>query len=346
MALFVSHSYGYLEIIEGTKLPLLPDLVEKSSNVSTVSLRKLSSIDKSIGINICKFDNLFEIYISENVLRVLPSCILLNCQNLTYLYIINNNITQIKYDAFNGLSGLRWLDLSNNQLKTLHKDTFKPLINLTSLNLRNNQLQTIHADLFYHNSRIQSLYLCNNDLRHIQRSCRMFKEIENLFIIGNPNLTSIDFPHMGNVYASNCSLKRIFIRKNLKSIVAKNNKISSIEIHPKSKLEYLSVKHDNLLGIANISHLKSLGKLKCLDISCNGIDDIDFSEVYCLKNLTTLMLDYIPERGIRIGEMKENLPMLKFITFYHHDLTFRFLLWISHKKFQIIECFDIINNLQ
>lgn len=165
MSLLTSYSYGYIEFIRGPNITFLPNLLKRTSSVDTVSIKDLSSIDQNIGQNICKWENLFEIYISDSVLRVLPSCILPNCKSLTNLYMIKNNITKITYDTFDGLTILRLLDLSFNKLKTLHKDTFKPLINLYSLNLRNNQLQKIHADLFYHNSRIEALYLCNNDLK-------------------------------------------------------------------------------------------------------------------------------------------------------------------------------------
>lgn len=207
------------------------------------------------------------------------------------LDLSKNAIAEIANDTFDNLSQLISLDLSLNQIKALHKNTFKPLTKLYALYLNGNQLQTIDPDLLFHNSVLWYIDLRNNDLRIIKDSFRMLVEILTSLVDGNPNLESIDLPHMAeymlHVNISNCNLKTLFIPQNVVKLFATNNQISSIRIHPNQKLaEIIDISHNNLTDIANISDIL-LEHVSYLNIMYNNFRDADYTQLCHRKHLET-----------------------------------------------------------
>jgi len=93
--------------------------------------------------------NLQILDLQRNSLLVVPSChaLLAGVDNLTHLYLQNNNISMITADTFQAdcFRNLRSVSFANNRLIQLEADAFKYLYEIQYLNIARNYLQ--HVDL-------------------------------------------------------------------------------------------------------------------------------------------------------------------------------------------------------
>lgn len=277
-----------------------------------------SSID---GETICKWKLLTEIYISNSLIKSLPSRFLVNCHNLKRLNLSNNKIQEIAYDAFSGLSHLSTLSLSGNQITTLPMDVFKTLINLEVLMLDRNRIEVIDSQLFFHNTQLFLLHISDNNLRTIEpKSFRTLESLNSLSISNNPNLSDTDLFHdnryRGSIEMTDCGFTKLFIPKDVSVIYAGGNKISEITAHPNNILDTLFIDRNNF---TNLSQLSPLVNLKYLGIEYNGIDQFD--HLSHMKNLKGLFMDLNPKQNISAAELKKILPLLEQVYIFSPDLS-------------------------
>ena len=83
---------------------------------------------------------------------------------ITTLNLLENNISSLKSDDFDGMTGLRDLRLGRNQLTSIPEDIFSGLDALTHLYLAANKLDSLPSDLFSELPQLQVLDLGNNEL--------------------------------------------------------------------------------------------------------------------------------------------------------------------------------------
>ena len=84
--------------------------------------------------------------------------------NLQYLLLYSNQLTQLPATLFNGLNNLQELYLMSNQLSKLPATLFNGLNNLQALLLNNNQLMELPAMIFNGFNNLRVLILFNNQL--------------------------------------------------------------------------------------------------------------------------------------------------------------------------------------
>ena len=105
-----------------------------------------------------------------------------NCRNLEHLYLTDNQLQSLPFDAFFGLSRLIRLDLWSEGLTVWHSKWSQDLVNLEVLDLRWNKLQEIPEEALDTLIKLKKLTLTGNDIDTITK--RMFQN--------NPKLQSLD----------------------------------------------------------------------------------------------------------------------------------------------------------
>ncbi|EKZ4336175.1 leucine-rich repeat domain-containing protein, partial [Listeria monocytogenes] len=159
-----------------------------------------------------------------------------NLTNLTYLYLKNNQISDISPLA--NLTNLRTLDLENNQISDI-----SPLANLTNLRtlgLENNQISDISP--LSNLTNLVYLYLENNQISDISPLS---------------NLTNLVYLYLENNQISDIS--PLANLTNLTDLYLKNNQISDISpLSNLTNLVYLYLENNQISDISPLSNLTNL----------------------------------------------------------------------------------------
>ena len=109
-----------------------------------------------------------EVYLHYNFITELPARVFSHLKQCTYLDLSYNTITDVDYDAFEGLSYIQRMYLANNQITRLLPDVFTPLEQCTKLKLNNNQVTVIENNSLRGLSKLQELYLQYNQISVIE----------------------------------------------------------------------------------------------------------------------------------------------------------------------------------
>ncbi|CRL06044.1 CLUMA_CG019003, isoform A [Clunio marinus] len=194
---------------------LLPDLFTATFNLNYLSIR--SNQLESLDFGLSYLDSLSELYIEHNKisflessffytankLRIfeaswnnLSSIVNITFQNslsneLQYVGLSHNSLTEIFPRNFQRLSNLRELRLNDNKISSLPNDIFArcffaPCRGPSTIDLSNNELEVIDSKLFTETFDIQNLNLANNKISAIDRNTfGMLPNIKNIFLAGN-----------------------------------------------------------------------------------------------------------------------------------------------------------------
>ncbi|MEE6521002.1 hypothetical protein FKM82_018979, partial [Ascaphus truei] len=136
--------------------------------------------------------------LAYNNICVLKILSFLNYQQLEYLELQNNVISDIHSQAFQTLQNLSYLDLSNNQLIHIKPGVFKPLSSLITLNLGNNRIASLSGNALEPSTKLQRLFLYNNALTNLRTEL-----LYNL-----PSLTHLRLD--GNPWVCTCQIQYLF----------------------------------------------------------------------------------------------------------------------------------------
>ncbi len=172
-------------------LEYLPDVIKKRKTETELDLSGLRLNDTDGLRDIPDINNLQYLLLYSNQLTQLPATLFNGLNNLQYLYLHNNQLTELPATLFNGLNNLRVLHLDNNQLTQLPATLFNGLNNLQELYLMSNQLSKLPATLFNGLNNLQLLYLDNNQLTEL--SAMLFNGLNNLryLSLSNNQLTEL-----------------------------------------------------------------------------------------------------------------------------------------------------------
>lgn len=198
----------------------LSNVVKKSPYAFYVEIKKSSSFDQRIWIDVCKWRNLTRLMVFFNSVKTLKSRFLFNCPDLYYLDLSNNMITDIASDAFENLTKLNFLGLNSNQLKTLHPNTFQSTTKLKALSLNANQLEILHTDTFYNLKDMKRLYLEENHLKMLHKDLfKSFIKLDNLYLGINQlqSNSSVIIDQYSSLFPNICQINfnyRVLIKRN------------------------------------------------------------------------------------------------------------------------------------
>ncbi|MPC64008.1 Leucine-rich repeat-containing protein 4C [Portunus trituberculatus] len=107
-------------------------------------------------------DNLVDLDMSKNLLRVVPTAALIDIPGLRELSLAHNDLSTIPADAFAPIPDLVTLDLSNNRIRSINPKAFRCLATLEVLKLSGNLLVYLMQDLLVPLKALHGLNLNNN----------------------------------------------------------------------------------------------------------------------------------------------------------------------------------------
>ena len=107
-------------------------------------------------------NNLVELDLSYNLLRVVPTAALIDLPGLRELRLANNDLATIPADAFAPNPDLATLDLTGNRIRSINPKAFRCLSTLKILKLSSNLLVYLMQDLLVPLKSLQHLTLNNN----------------------------------------------------------------------------------------------------------------------------------------------------------------------------------------
>lgn len=265
-----------------------------------ISFTELESIHHG---DFFKADNLMFLTISHNKLTELASSLFTGASNISVVDFSYNHISKISANAFAGASSMSRLDFSHNLITALEKDVFKSLIVLDELHLDNNLIESIDSELFERNEMLARVSLNNNKI--VQLECNVLsklKYLNNLDLSMN-RLQEFDTncfigTHLNLIIHDN-QLRNLTLRR-VATVHASRNQLKHIYIEDDvSNLKSLKLANNSLTNLTGI--FEQLSSLETLDLSYNYVGKLNIGTFSRLKNLEHLFLSHSNLSGITFG---------------------------------------------
>lgn len=166
-----------------------------------------------------------------------------NYDQLRELKLDNNDLTEIKDEAFEDCNDMVILTMRHNKLTEINKDTFIGLGKVQILVLDNNDLTSLPADVFSNLRDLEYLYIRENDIHEIDENA--FQNVQSLrYVHLEHNRLSTLKKDWLTVLSKNTSIKRVFLGDN--SIIC-DERLSDFAGHfdnEQSKLYQISTPND------------------------------------------------------------------------------------------------------
>ncbi|XP_040051954.2 leucine-rich repeat transmembrane neuronal protein 4 [Gasterosteus aculeatus] len=215
-----------------------------------------------------------------NSLLVLLPYQFAHLNQLIWLYLDHNSITDINALAFHGVRRLKELILSSNKITYLHNNTFSAIPNLRNLDLSYNQLRSLQPGHFYGLRKLQNLHLRSNGLNQI--IIRTFLECR-----------SLEFLDLGYNRLRSLTRTTFLGLFKLKELHLEHNQFSRINFFIFPRLTNLQTLYLQWNRIRSMSQGVpwTWHKLQKLDLSGNEIQMLDPTVFQCMPNLQTLNLE-------------------------------------------------------
>ena len=205
------------------------------------------SVEKIVEGNFNGAQYLKYVYINNNDISELGNNIFRGASKLFRIEMKSNSISSVSSKTFAGLTTLEHINLDHNNLKTLPKDIFTDLINLKYVSLFGNILESVDGNLFKNNLKITNIWFSNNHLSVIGPNLlKSLKHLIDVYFFNNPcihtSLYKLDDVSVLNDKIANCTESN---KPEQKFIIAESEK-------------YQTMKTNNLLNEVNTELKKSI----------------------------------------------------------------------------------------
>lgn len=303
-----------------------------------------------------------------------------NMPRLKYLYLVNNNITEVNEKPFYHLNRLEILNLSynnlhnimyllkfegkdnmlkklnlkNNNIHNVNKDDFEELTALNELDLSYNKIEEIPPETFVNLHNLQILNMNYNYINYLNGALNDLKNLKHLFLKGN-QLDAIDVD--------------VELKKNnyhLQTFDISGNKINELKptVFWRHWLHFdgnsvckINLSENNINSVPNASALTFTERLSErstrhlgnkynvdvvteLDLSKNYIENIGFNAFQDIEKLVTLDLS---TNNIALFEVNaDHLANIKRLNLSDNDLTY--LLFETFSNMTQLENLDVSHN--
>ncbi|XP_047996815.1 insulin-like growth factor-binding protein complex acid labile subunit [Leguminivora glycinivorella] len=254
-----------------------PDLFGPHPTFRTLDFSNncISKISKTTFRNL---DYLQELDLSHNKLRSIDFDTT-GLKNLSHFYIKNNDIKQIRRDAFEPLTKLQMVDLSNNSIENIQIQSFNNLKILHTLNLQNNPISDIPRQTF---SGLSSCY-------DLDLSGSKIKTLRNNSFNGMVSLNKLNLSH------SDIKLLEFNVFNGTKAIEFLDlsfNQIESFSINSiHLKLTWIYLSYNVITSISDI-YFQKQRSINLIDMSHNKISYIQPGSFMDCENLYNLNLNH------------------------------------------------------
>ncbi|XP_049531307.1 insulin-like growth factor-binding protein complex acid labile subunit [Anopheles darlingi] len=276
-----------------------------------------------------KVPNMLKIVIQHNKLVIVEDNTFAGLDELRLLSLAFNNLTSISAGAFAGLKNLSYLVLTGNSLTHLPAPLFEPTPKLMTIVMNHNELAYLPAPLFDPLSYISRLDLSYNQLQTFK-----FPKLNvTLLTVQNNSLTELALnDHVVYLKAEHNQISSLTgTGTNLTTLLLNDNAITDVTpLLGMKKLTKLSLNDNPLkpstvfngfdglhqLMLSNTSiqlteqTFANLSHLELLDLSYNGLTELDFHLFSSLIDLEILIVAFNKIETINFIELRENLPNL------------------------------------
>lgn len=339
-------------------------LIQDKSFVNLIKLEKLflysnklTQINKATFEGLCNLNELslrynFISFIQDDSFENLKKLEILHFGGIKYsdrmtnnLYL-DNELTQITRNTFNGLGNLKELNISWNRLSSIQNDAFQMLHNLEELDLSANEINELNENTFNGLNNLKVLKLYSNRIDKIdENSFDCLDKLEKLHI-GKQRLKELN----ANVFNKLCNLKELSLRENmlssidnlfnnlysLKRLNLQNNNINFIDLKTFNNLTNLKLLNlsSNQMGLINGELFVKLVNLKTLILADNKIKVINCNSLCGLNNLIDLDLS-----GNLISSIDQDV---------FQDLIKLEKLWLNNNDINKLELYELerLDNLK
>ncbi|XP_058062705.1 insulin-like growth factor-binding protein complex acid labile subunit [Anopheles bellator] len=276
-----------------------------------------------------KIPDLVKIVIQHNHLRNLEDNTFQGLGNLRLLYLLSCEITTISENAFAGLKSLSQLVLTNNKLTHLPAALLRPTPRLRSIVLNHNLIGEVPAGFFDDFDDIFRLDLSNNRLTSFEfpllnASLLVLhnNSLTKLYLNGHPSIIGADHNRIAEISGTGENVTILILNDNaitditplagmkkLQKLILNNNPLQPNTVFSThTSLEHLDLSNTSLVitekTFANLSYLQ------LLDLSYNGLAEIDFRMFASLTELQILNVAFNRIEKINFIELREYLPNL------------------------------------
>ncbi|XP_076823267.1 uncharacterized protein LOC143469459 [Clavelina lepadiformis] len=247
-------------------------------------------------------ENTTEIFLQNNLISTLPENAFSGLTKLKFLYLHNNNISEIAPAVFADPSlTLKYLTLHDNQIRILPGDVFAGMSDLIVLNLNNNLLNSLPPSLVRNLTGLVQISFSGNNLSSIDDVT--FDDLSKLKYIGLSNNKLRSLPqNWGNIapdlysidYSGNNLETLPPVPSTANQIYATGNSISTLS---SSSFANATELYEMFLSLNRISAIENdtfLGatSLGWLDLSGNAMERVDDFTFDHLSKLQGLYLAY------------------------------------------------------
>ncbi|CAH0564760.1 unnamed protein product [Brassicogethes aeneus] len=247
-----------------------------------------------------------ELYLTKlNIVNIIPGAFNKIGDNMSSLYLDNNNIQIIREGVFNSLTDLKILSLENNKIELVGEHAFSGLSNLVHLNLKNNLIKYLHQNLFYP---LKNLYLLDISENLINTENYFNCKFSNIskYYIGHNKINRLNNAMFNNVLTlssldlsynniSDIEHQTFLNLTNLIDLNISNNKLVKLSgsLHYLVSLTKLDLSHNHLHKIS-IGFFDHFNNLKSLNLTHNSIISV--------YGFTVLNVEYL---GLAYNKIKD-----------------------------------------
>lgn len=246
------------------KLQTLPNIVFSGLNKLLHLDLTSCEIQQTSTNSFVGLDKLTILILNNNKLITVPK----NLPNtLVYLYLDDNQLTNVSNKAFSNLAYLRELRLRYNKILTLEQDAFFGLVQLNKLSLYDNNIAILPGKVFAPLVRLISLDLEKNNLATVQNAKDRFSSLGSLLYLNlaNNKMTYIQ----SDIFKYTISLRYLHLEHNLLGKLIARNFDGSLFMGL-SKLQELYLM-DNQLSTVPDAMFQDLSSLKFLNLTSNQV---------------------------------------------------------------------------
>ncbi|XP_052869823.1 leucine-rich repeat-containing protein 15-like [Anopheles cruzii] len=276
-----------------------------------------------------KTPDLVKIVIQHNQLRTLEDNTFQGLGNLRLLYLLSCEIASISENAFVGLHSLSQLVLTNNKLTHLPAPLLRPTPRLRSIVLNNNMIGDVPAGFFDDFEDIFRLDLSNNRLTsfdfpllNVSLLLLYNNSLTKLHLNGYPSLIKADHNRIAEISGTGENVTTLILNDNaitditplagmkkLLKLILNNNPLQPNTVFSThTSLEQLILSNASI--VVTEQTFANLSYLELLDLSYNGLAEIDFRMFASLTELQILNVAFNRIAKINFIELREYLPNL------------------------------------
>ena len=209
--------------------------------------------------------------------RELPKHLLRGCSNLQTFLFQSGKLERIDSDLFTPTEKILHIDLVNNRLSSIQAETFQGLTRLTSLRLKMNNLTEVRPDLLSEASSLERLELQRNRITTFSSDLVT-------------TLTRLEEINLSNNFINSTIFSPELQHSILKKIFLSNNKISKIDLDFLTKmksLEHITVSNNELSDYLTFDQSLRVSRDLTVDLSNNLLAGVKLSQKHKQSNSTS-----------------------------------------------------------